>query len=232
MPLIQCRIYICYVVVVFLCASDGNCMSSCVSYAGFLFLSILCQILVSVTKIYKVILLTDVLDLNDLRPVLIECTVVCSMLLVLLDSYTIYIEVSTCSILWDFFSSLRVNSSFYYLPIYFAAWDYDKTANINLQCIVIIPIYFLLPHSIQVFCFKAFRCYEITFFFIQWFLLLLEISKDISSANDFYSKGFFVTEWLPYTVTTTTKSTNVRWAFLSQLPYNSGFHPPVENAHQ
>lgn len=63
---------------------------------GFLFLSILCQILVSVTRIYKVILLTDVLDLSDLRPVLIECTIVCAMLLVLLDSYTIYVEVSLC----------------------------------------------------------------------------------------------------------------------------------------
>lgn len=145
----------------FVFVSDGNCVSSCDCHAGFLFLSILCQIFVSVTKIYKVILLTDVLDLNDLRPVLIECTIVCSMLLVLLDSYTIYIEVSTCN-------SMRFFAPF--LPMYFVVWDYDKTANINLQCIVIIPIY-LLPRSIQVFYFKAFQCDEITFFievFFSW----------------------------------------------------------------
>ncbi|XP_031617470.1 ATP-binding cassette sub-family C member Sur [Contarinia nasturtii] len=62
--------------------------------SGYLYLSVLCQIFVFVTKIYKVILLMETLDLNDLRPVLIECTIVGLMLLVLLDSYTIYIESS------------------------------------------------------------------------------------------------------------------------------------------
>lgn len=60
----------------------------------YLYLSVLCQIFVFVAKIYKVILLTDSLDLNDLRPILIQCTIVCLMLLVLLDSYTVYVEVS------------------------------------------------------------------------------------------------------------------------------------------
>lgn len=62
--------------------------------AAYLYVSVLCQIFVFVTKIYKVILLTDVLDLSDLRPVLIESTIACLMLMVLLDSYTVYVEVS------------------------------------------------------------------------------------------------------------------------------------------
>lgn len=35
----------------------------------------------------------EILDWSDLRPVLIEFTIVSLMLLVLLDSYTIYVEV-------------------------------------------------------------------------------------------------------------------------------------------
>lgn len=105
---------------------------------GFLFLSILCQILVSVTRIYKVILLTDVLDLSDLRPVLIECTIVCAMLLVLLDSYTIYVEVSLCQFIGfsPFFciSSSRLVSTCT-LDLLKA---FDKTANNNLHCIVVL----------------------------------------------------------------------------------------------
>lgn len=73
---------------ILICSISGRYCS------GYLYLSVFCQIFVFITKIYKVILLMETLDLSDLRPALIETTIVCLILLTMLDLYTIYVEVS------------------------------------------------------------------------------------------------------------------------------------------
>lgn len=60
----------------------------------YLHISLLSQTSVFIIKIYKIILLMETLDLNDLRPFLISASIVCLILLVFIDSYTIYYEVS------------------------------------------------------------------------------------------------------------------------------------------
>lgn len=65
-----------------------------VSVAVLLYLSVLCKIFLFIMRIYKIILLMDVMDLDDLRPFLIGCSTVVLIALVFLDSYTIYFEVS------------------------------------------------------------------------------------------------------------------------------------------
>lgn len=73
---------------ILICSISGRYCS------GYLYLSVFCQIFVFITKIYKVILLMETLDLSDLRPALIETTIACLILLTMLDLYTIYVEVS------------------------------------------------------------------------------------------------------------------------------------------
>lgn len=64
------------------------------SISAYLYISLLSQASVFVIKIYKIILLMETLDLNDLRPFLIGLGIVGLILLVFLDSYTVYFEVS------------------------------------------------------------------------------------------------------------------------------------------
>lgn len=124
------------------------------------------------------------------------------------------------------FNAIFFSLLFFCVAIHFVVWDYDKTANINLQRIVIIPIY-LLPRSIQVFCFKAFQCYKITFYSVDFFIL--EISKDITSTNDFYSKVPLLLNDF-HTISAATKPTDVHRTFLNQFSYNFRHSPYLERS--
>lgn len=62
--------------------------------SAYLYISLLSQASVFIIKIYKIILLMETLDMNDLRPFLIGLSVILLIFLVFIDSYTIYFEVS------------------------------------------------------------------------------------------------------------------------------------------
>lgn len=62
--------------------------------AVYLCLSVLSQAAVFIVKMYKIFLLLDILDLDDVRPFLISCIIGCSILLAFIDLYTVYFEVS------------------------------------------------------------------------------------------------------------------------------------------